>query len=57
MAISSHNGFLDCLYVYGLLGLIAYIAIFVSVIRRYDVVKRLVPQYKKRLYVFLSVCG
>ena len=54
MAISSHNGFLDCLYVYGLLGLIAYIAIFVSVIRRYDVVKRLIPQYKS---VYMSFIG
>ena len=46
MAISSHNGFLDCIYVYGLLGLIIYFLIFIVLIKRYVVVKRYVPQYK-----------
>ena len=51
MAISSHNGFLDCVYVYGLLGLIIYVSIFISLFKRYSVVKKYLPQYG---YVYLA---
>lgn len=53
MAISSHNGFLDCVYVYGFLGLIIYISIFVGLFVRYRVVKKYLPQFKSIYLAFI----
>lgn len=46
MAISSHNGFLDAIYVYGLLGLLLYLLIFVFLIRKLEYIKKYTKYYK-----------
>ena len=55
MAISSHNGFLDCIYIYGTVGVISYILIFIFAFRRYRVVKKLIPQYKNTYMAFICM--
>jgi len=55
MAISSHNGFLDCVYVYGLVGLIFYVSIFICLITRYKTVKRLLPEMKSVYGAFICM--
>lgn len=60
MAISSHNGWLDYLYMYGILGLFLYIKPLWAIFRNNRAISRALPSYKNfviaMLILFLVKC-
>ena len=51
IAITAHNGWLDTIYQYGIIGICVYLSIFYSLIARRKYIRKYSPQYY-RLYLY-----
>lgn len=55
MAIGAHNGFLDCIYSYGIIGIIVYLRIFISGIKSVSRIKNALPYLGKILLLTMGI--